>query len=174
MKKKVRRITTLLLAVLMVVAMSSSVFAGSITKDDALKIAMKNAKVTKSQIRNIELEYEKAKGKYEVEFTKKENKTEYSYEIKKSNGKILEKSVDYVVKRNTSKDKIGKTAAINKVAKFSGIKKSVIKKGTCKYVRDDGQGVYKIKFKHNGRRYDYEVLAPNGKILEYEWELINK
>ena len=85
---------------------------------------------------------------------------------------IRDRSVDYVYKHNYSKKKIGKLAAQKKVAKFSGIKLSVIKKGTVKFERDDGEGKYEVKFRKGNYRYDYDVLAPNGKIMEYERDYV--
>ena len=53
---------------------------------------MKNANTSRSKVVALEAEYDD--GKYEVEFIKKSNGAEYSYEYSKS-GKFLERSVDY-------------------------------------------------------------------------------
>ena len=58
------------------------------------------------------------------------------------------------------------------MAAFSGIKLSVIKKGTCTYEYDDGKGTYEVKFQKGSWRYDYEVLAPVGKIIDYEMKYV--
>ena len=65
-------------------------------------------------------------------------------------------------------------AARKKVAKRSGISYKIISKGTCRYEYDDGEGVYEIKFRTGGKAYEYEVLAPTGKIVEFDWELLKK
>jgi len=169
-----KKITTILLAAIMIFAMSATAFAETVTEDSAINTALKNAKLEKSQVKQLEAEFDSEDNVYEVEFTKKSNKTEYSYDISASSGKILEKSVEYKYKRNTSKKKIGKKAARKKVAKFSGISYKIIKKGTCKFKKSGKQGKYEVKFKKGGRKYEYELLAPNGKIVEYEWKVVKK
>ena len=44
----------------------------------------------------------------------------------------------------------------------------VIKKGTCKYEYEKNEGTYEVKFRSGKYKYDYEVLAPTGKVIEYE------
>ena len=164
-------VTALLTALVMVMAMSVSVFAAGIHSNDAaLKKALKNAGLKKSQVKYVEVDYDD--GLYEVEFTKKSNGKEYGYEIVPDTGKIVKKSVEYRYKRNSSRNKIGKTAARKKVAKFSGISYKTIKKGTCYYEYDDGKGVYEVRFTKGERRYEYDLLAPTGKVIDYEWEVI--
>ena len=60
------------------------------------------------------------------------------------------------------------TKARKKVASFSGIKYSTIKKGTCVHFRDDGEGFYRVNFKSGKNRMKYTVLAPTGKVVEFE------
>ena len=175
MKKRIRTAVALLAALAMVMVMSVSVFAdGLIGNKAALNKALKNAGLTKSQVKHIENEYDEEDNVYEVEFTKKKNGAEYSYDIGAETGKILKKSVDYKYKKNSSRSKIGKDAARQKVAEFSGISYDTVKSGSCRYEYDDREGTYDVKFKHNGRRYDYEVLAPTGKIIECSWKVTGK
>lgn len=162
---------SLIVSMLIILALTSTTaFAGSgISKSTAINKALSDANLTKAKVTMLECELEH--GKYEVEFTKKANNAEYDYEISKKSGKILEKSVDYEYTPNSSKDKIGKSAARKKVSKFSGISLATVKKGTCTYEYDDNEGTYEVKFKTKKYRYDYEVLAPTGKIIEYSREL---
>ena len=195
-----KKITAMMLAAIMSLAMSAPAFAdegttvgeptepttvtepteateqtvtvapAGITKDGALKIAFKNAKTTRSGVKRLEVELEN--GKYEIEFTKKKNGNEFDYEILKSNGVIWKKAVDYKYKHNYSTHKIGKKKAIKKLAKRTGISSKTIKKGTFHFERDDGEGKYEIKFKYNGKRYEYDMLAATGKVIEYQWKRI--
>lgn len=144
-----------------------TVAPAEITKEDALAIAFKNAKTSRSGVKRLEVELEN--GKYEIEFTKRANGTEFDYDILKSDGTIWKKSVDYRYKHNYSTYKIGKNQAIKKVAKRTGISSKTIKRGTFHFERDDGEGKYEIKFKYNGKRYEYEMLAATGKVTEYQW-----
>lgn len=175
MKKKMNIVLALFTALVMVMTMGASVFAGSgISSDEALNKALKNAKLKKSEVKAIDVEYDNDSDSYEVEFTRKKNGAEYAYEVGAESGKIFEKSIEYKYKKNSSHHKIGKTAARKKVAKYSGISYKIIKTGTCTYKYHDKKGVYKVKFEKGNRRYECEVLAPTGKILEYEWELIKR
>lgn len=60
----------------------------------AKSIALKNAGVTESEIREYEIELDKERGTvaYEIEF--KVGRTEYSYDINALNGKIIKKDID--------------------------------------------------------------------------------
>lgn len=170
MNKGIRKISVLVLALIMILTMSVASFAGStITKKQAVNKALKNAKLTKSKVYALHSEYDD--GKYEIEFYKKSNDAEYSYEYSRS-GRLLEKSIDFVYKRNTSDKKIGKTAARKKAAKFTGIKYSTVKKGTCRYEYDDGEGKYEIEFYKGNYKYELDILAPTGKVTDYSKEYI--
>ena len=139
-----------------------------LTSADALNIALKNAKLSKSKVKWIDVELER--GLYEVEFTKKSGGTEYDYTIAQSNGKILKKSVEYKYKKSKSKKKIGKTKARKKAAKFAKVPYSAVKKGRCKLERDGGVRKYEINFSYKGYKYEMELLAKNGKVIEYSWK----
>lgn len=172
MKKRRNIILALITALAMVMTMSLSVFAGSIgSTDAALQAALNNAKLKRSQVKRVEVDYESDDGVYEVEFTKKSTGREYGYEIAAGTGAIVKKSVENKCKKNSSHKKIGKKAARKKVAKSSGISYKIISKGTCTYEYDDGRGTYEIRFTNGDRVYEYDVLAPTGKILEYEWKV---
>ena len=162
------------IAVAMVFAMTWTAFAAqqNIDKSKAKSIALKNAKTIKTKVRAMKTDYDAEDNVWEIEFIKKKNGANYEYDISAADGRILEKSVDYKYKHNSSKKKIGKKQARKKVAKFSGIKLSTIKKGTCWYEYDDRQGTYEVKFRKGNYRYDYEVLAPTGKIIEYSYKYV--
>ena len=173
--KKRNILMALFTALAMIVMMSVSVFAGAVSSNDAaLQTALSNAKLKKSQVKKIEVDYDNDDGiaVYEVEFTKKSNGKEYAYEITADTGTIVKKSVENRYKKNSSHKKIGKKAARKKVAKSSGISYKIISKGTCVYEYEKRKGTYEIRFTDGSRAYEYEVLAPNGKIMEYEWKVL--
>lgn len=175
MKKRMSIVLALFAALAMVMSMSVSVFAEGVNSNDAaLKRALKNAGLKKSQVKRIDVEYDKENGKgiYEVEFTQKSNGKEFGYEILAGTNTIVKKSVEYKYKKNSSHKKIGKKAARKKVAKASGVSYKTVCKGTCRYEYDDRKGTYDVKFKKGDRRYEYELLAPNGKVIDYEWKVI--
>lgn len=176
MKRRMRIAAALFAAVAMVMVMSVSAFADGavIGKKAALNKALKNAGLKKSQVKYVEVEMDDDEEVYEVEFTKKKNNTEYSYDVAAYSGRILEKSVDYRYARNSSHKKIGKTAARKKVADFLNISYKTVKAGSCRYEYDDGEGEYEVKFKKGSRKYECEVLAPTGKVIEYSWEVTGR
>ena len=169
--KKRNILLALFTALAMVMMMSVSAFAGAVDSNDAaLGTALNNAGLNSSQVKHVEAEYDAEDGVYEVEFTKKSNGREYAYEIAADTGTIMKKSVENKYKKNSSHKKIGKKAARKKVAKSSGISYKIISEGTCNYEYDTGKGTYEIRFTDGSRVFEYEVLAPTGKILEYEWK----
>ena len=68
-----------------------------ITKDEALNIALKNASVSKSQIKELEIDFDMENGvlTYDIEF--KYNQNEYEYEVSAAKG-IVEREVEPEVK----------------------------------------------------------------------------
>lgn len=166
-----KRLTRIALALIMVMAMSVSAFAANITASTAQKTALKNAKLSTKKVKYLRVKYDREDGVYEVKFTKKKNGAKYEFEISASNGKIVEKSIDYKYKRNRSRKKISRNKAMKKAAKAAGVKLAVVKRGSCKYEYDDGKGTYEIKFRNGNYYYDIEILAPTGKVIDYNWKL---
>ena len=157
------------MAMALIFTMTGFSFAASssgITLKDAFNIALKDAGLTKDQVTYVDKEFDQRSKTFEIEFTKKGTKKEFDYEISET-GKILEKSVDYNYARNTGRKKLTKEDAISKVVRFSGFKRSTVTNGTIKLEKDDGQWIYEVKFKAKGNRYEYDVHARTGKILEY-------
>lgn len=165
-----KRLVSVVLAVIMVLAMSSSVFAAGTSSESAQKIALKNAKLTKAQVKNLKVKYDYDDREYDVKFIRKKDGAKFSYEIRKSSGRIYDKSVDYKYKRNSSKKKIGKLAAQKKAAKKAGVSLAAVKKGKCKYEYDDGEGTYEVEFRNGKYKYEVDILAPTGKVIDYSWE----
>lgn len=146
----------------------------AIGADKAKSIALSNAKLSTGKVRGMECDYDDEDGVYEIEFTKKKNRAEYDYEIHAFSGKILKKCVDYKYKAKRSNKKIGKKKAIKKVAKYSKISAKTIKKGTCKFKYKKRGSKYEIKFRKGDYKYEAEVLARNGKVIEWEYEYIGR
>lgn len=72
------------------------------------------------------------------------------------------------------KMKGGTKSARKKAASLTGVKYKTVKKGSCKYKYKKKQGKYTVKFKSGGYRYEVEVLAPTGAIIELEMEATKK
>ena len=171
MKRTLRTLLIAALAMALVFTMTGMAFAGSeMTVEKAYKIALKDAGFTSSDVRCVEKDYDREDKVYEIEFKKKGSKIEYGYEISNT-GKILEKSVDYNRAVVKGSKKLTKADAINVVVKTHGFKKTVVSKGRIKLEKDGGQWVYEMKFRSGSYRYEYEVHAATGKILEYSKKL---
>ena len=163
-----KKIITIMMTLVMVLSMSAASFAATtVSKSEAIKIALKSAHTTRAKVYGLEAELENRK--YEIEFTKRSNKAEYEFKINKR-GRILKKAIDYRYKKNHSKEKIGKAAAQKKVANFTNISLKTVKSGTCRYEYDydDKEGKYEVKFRRGHYKYDVDVQAPDGVIMEFE------
>ena len=165
MKKTAKKGLFTVIALITVLAVSVSAFAAGFTRQDAQKLALKDAGVKAKQVRQLKSELD---GRYfEVDFTVKNDKTEYEYEITKD-GRIKKVDIEYYHKFNPSKEKISKTAAKKAAAKAAGVKLSKVKAGTCRFKINDGEGIWKLTFKSGNCRYTVEVLAPTGKVIGIE------
>lgn len=169
-----KKIVTMMIAAAMVFSTAGIAFAQeadaavkNVSLSKAKAIALKDAKLKTSQVRIQKAKLDREDGVYEIDFVKKSNRAEYDYELSLK-GKILEKSADYRYTRSYSKKQIGKAKARSKVAAFSKFKLSVVKNGTCKYERDDGEGFYEVKFRKGNYVYEYDVQAPTGKVVGWE------
>jgi len=174
-----KRIATVVMAFIVAVSMGTVVFgqeaeATGISMDKAKSIAFGNAGTSAGGVRALEAEYDDEDGVFEIEFIKKKNRAEYSYDIAATDGKILKKSVDYKYKATKSKKRIGKKKAFKKVAKYSKISYSTVKKGKCKFKKKKRGSKYEIKFRKGSYIYEAEVLARNGKIIEWEYKYIGR
>ena len=169
-----RRLFTIALALMMVLMMSASAFAAGVTGKTAEKKALKEAKLTKGQVYGLRVKYDHDDREYEVVFRNRKNKAKYSYGISSGSGNITEKSIEYLLRRNSSREKIGKAAAFKRAAKVSGVSLPTVKKGICKYEYDDGEGTYEVKFRSGRYKYEVEMQAPNGKIKEISWEMAGR
>ena len=169
-----RRMATIALTFLMVAAMSTSVFAAGITSKTAEATALKNAKLVKGQVYGMIVKYDRDDRDYEVVFRNKKNRAKYSYEIAAGNGKILERSIEYALRKNSSRNKISRAAAYKAASRASGVKLAAVQKGTCRYEYDDGEGLYELRFRNGNYRYEVELLAPNGAVKEISWEILRR
>jgi len=170
--KIMKKTFTALSALMIVFLMSVTVYAAALTKEDAVDKALSDAGLSASQV--TKLKSEKDGGDYEIKFISTADGTKYEYGISAKSGRIREMSAEYAHERNFSSKKVSKGKAYKAVAEASGLKLSEVKSGTCKLKKDDGEWVYKIKFKSGKCKYEYEVLAPTGKVVEFEIEYKGK
>lgn len=69
-------------------------------------------------------------------------------------------------------DDIGRDAALEVALEDAGVSESDTTRLKVSEDRDDGRTVYEIQFDADGREYDYEVQASDGRILSADIELL--
>lgn len=144
-----------------------------ISEDEAKSIALRDAGLTEDQTSGIRIKLDKDDGvrQYEVEFYADDK--EYDYEIDAVSGDILSKDTDIEddFKKSGASDAAISEDEAKKIAleKVSGAGESDIK---IHQDKDDGRVVYEGKIVYKERKYEFEIDAVNGKILEWEEESV--
>lgn len=155
---------------------SSSVDYGSnITVDQAKEIALKKAGVSADEatFTKAHSDYDDGAAQYELEFWV--GKTEYSADVRKSDGQITSWDVDY---NKTMSDAVqtdpgditlerAKAIAVGK----AGLSESEVIFTETTYDYDDGVRVFEIEFRKGSTEYSAEIRASNGDILS--WDIDN-
>ena len=70
-------------------------------------------------------------------------------------------------KQNTTSD-IGRDKAKSVALSHAGVKESATSRLVVEREYDDGRLEYHVEFRVGNKEYDYEILASNGKILDYD------
>ena len=145
-----------------------------LTKDEALTIALKDANLTKDQIKELEIDYDSEQGifSYEIEF-ESQNK-EYEYDINAKTGQLtkqIEKDDDkQTVNKNNntntqqSSTNYTKQQALSLALKDAKLNQKQIKNLKIETDQDDGKTIYEIDFNYQNKEYSYDVSATKGII----------
>ena len=156
-----------------------------IGKDKAKAEAFEHAGVQENDVRELEIEVDFKQGTrvYEVDFTSAE--FEYNYNVDAKSGEILhdhrEYDDDYVapVAERPAESKsssasnttdIGKDKAKAVALEHAGLSESKVSRLSVERDVDDGRVEYSVEFMANGKEYDYEISAKDGKILDVDVE----
>lgn len=150
-----------------------------ITKDNAKNIALADAGVNDSSIREyeIELDYEYGKMIYEISFDF--NGKEFEYEIDAITGDILNNETDidddYKTRgdsvkpsnnQNNNTNYIGLSNAKSIALSNIGVNASQVRGLEAELDIESGKAVYDVSFEYNGYEYDYEIDAISGSIIK--------
>ena len=144
-----------------------------ISQDDALAIVLKDAGLTKSKIKQLEIDYDYERGRltYEIDF--EANNFEYEYEVDaQSKAIVREVEPDDDVKKSTTSTKtsyISKDKALSIAYKNAGVSSKDVKQLEVELDKDDKK--YEIEFKVGKKEYSYEIHVTSGKILEKDVEM---
>ncbi len=148
-----------------------SVDESLIPENEAKSIALKDAGITEDQTSGIRVKLERDDGvqQYEVEFYAGDK--EYDYEIDAVTGNILNKDMDIeddFQKSGASDASISEDEA-RKIAlnEVSGAGENDIR---IHQDKDDGRTIYEGTIVYKERKYEFEIDANSGKILEWEEE----
>lgn len=139
----------------------------ALTAEEAKKVAFDDAKVTDADVSTHKVEYEIDDGvaQYNVEFIA--NGKEYDYEIDAANGKILssgyeavteQPNVDVLTEGQAKQiviDKMGGAADLDIYMKFD---------------EEDGTPVYEGEFVQGDLKYEFEINAVTGELMQWESE----
>lgn len=144
-----------------------------ILEEEAKSIALEDAGLTEDQISGIRIRLEKDDGiqQYEVEFYAGDK--EYDYEIDAASGNILGRDMEIeddfresgTSDAGVSEEQAKKTA----LQKVPGAGENDIK---IHLDEDDGKAVYEGSFIYKDRKYEFEIDADSGEILDWEEESV--
>ena len=144
----------------------------TITRDEAISIALKDAGLTKDQVRDLEAELDTDDGTphYDVDFEK--DKGYYDYEIHAETGKILKKDVPAkaTTTSTTETKQLTKAEVQNIALKHAGFTADQVRDLEVELDTDDGTRHFDVDFEKDGYDYSYEIDAASGKILKSEKE----
>ena len=159
MKKNLKKIMSVALAVIMTLMLAMSAFAVSL--DEAKNIAVKDSGAVALKFTEASLD----EGVFEIEFHALDGK--YDYEIS-SDGKIISMSVEYFDVFTSREKKL--TAEEAKAKAFGHYGKTEVRAVSVEYDVEDND--YDVKFIDGAKRYDIEVSAYDGDITAVSYELI--
>ena len=136
-----------------------------LTKAEAKAIALKDAGVSASKVRDFDIELDRDYGavSYEIDF--EVDGQDYEYDIDAYSGKIIKKEVP--AKKTTAK--ISYATAKATALKHAGVKEADVYDYEIELSRENVLH-YEIDFKAGGYEYSYEINALTGKIIRHEKE----
>ncbi len=155
----------------------------SISEERAKEIALEDAKkdfskeVTLDTDIYVKLDKEDGIDVYEVSFII--SGVDYDYEIRVSDGAIIDKDRDLITNNNSSNISSNSNEITLEQAKTIALKDIHLNEENVTFIKnernvDHGITIYEIKFSDTTTIYDYEVNATSGEIVSKEVELKNK
>lgn len=185
MKKNLKKLSSLALALLVVFSLSLSAFAADISAEGAKVIALNDAGYKVSEVSYLKavLEYDDGVKYYDVSFYVKAadgSYLEYDYDVRVSDGKILEKDFDRenvknnVPANNNASANNGSDVSLAQAKELAlayfGLNQSEVKFLKAAKDYDDGRAVYDVEFCVNYEvKYSCEV-GVNGVVRDAEKE----
>lgn len=195
MKKNLKKLSSLALAFLLVSSLSVPAFAADVSAQQAKSAALKDAGYAQSKVSGLYAELDRDDGvkHYDVSFYVKQSDgsfLEYDYEVRASDGKILQKEVEREGSKPSAQkpaaqkpaaDKpavsnsknVGESKAKQAALAHFGLRAEDVKFFEARKDNDDGVKVYEFEFcKPYSVKYSCEVVASSGKVRDAEKESV--
>lgn len=179
MKKAVRWTAAGITAGLVLAATAANVFGAQLTTESAKAAALEHAGVEEKDTRYIRAELDREDGcrVYEVEFVTNDF-VEYEYTLNAENGSIIDAGCDAEDAFYREQKTHSNTAASITIEKAKTIaathanqEEEKLDFRKAKTDRDDGRTLYEIEFyTEANEKYEYEIDAASGTILQWEYE----
>lgn len=142
-----------------------------ITQEEAKQIALQHAELSEEELTGIRIKRDRDDGRMLFEIELYRDAEEYGYEIDADTGEIVESDYevdeDYSYVPQDSGVLTREEAAAIVLEKVEGASEKDIR---LKYEFDDGYQLYEGDLVYDGKEYEFELNAENGKILEWSEE----
>lgn len=155
---------------------SDSAYIG---KEKAKSIALQDAGIAETEVTDLDIDfgYEYGVLVYEVDFD--HGTTEYEYDINATTGEIVHSHREEEHNNNSSgsvstqpdETDIGEAEAKAIALTHAGVSESEVSSLRVFKEKDDGRWEYKVEFFVGNIEYDYEILASNGRITDFDKEI---
>ena len=183
MKKNLKKLSSLALSLLLVFTLCLTASAADISSEKAGIIALSDAGFASSEVSylKVKAEYENGAKVFDVSFITFNGDgsyTEYDYEIKASDGRILEKDIDKERSKNqqvpiAGNNDIGAEQAKRIALEYFGVTAEDARCFRVEKDYDDGRSLYEVEFcKPYTEKYSCEVASSNGLVKDAEKEYV--
>ncbi len=139
-----------------------------LNKNQATAIAYNHAGVSADSVTycKVEMEQEKDGMIYEIDFIA--GSADYEYEIDAATGNIIDCECEEAPRSHddTSKGFIGSEKAKEIAFSIKGVKASEVSVVDVELGRENGMIIYEVEFHHNGKKYEVEIDAVSGAIID--------
>ena len=142
-----------------------------ISVEKAKEIVLNHANITDKNVffSDVELDTSHGRTEYEIEFFS--NNKEYDYEIDAMSGKVTSFSQKMQKKHSTQNNStstyIGDAKAKEIALKHAKLTTAQIKHFNIKFEKDNGEAVYDVDLYTDNAKYEYEIDAITGMVIEF-------